>query len=96
MIILLRYDEAVEARGKFHVAVSGGSLPKFLKGLSKRKDIDWTRWWIYFCDERYVSEDDADSNYLALKQHLLCEIPVSISADVTHRVNIACLCTVNK
>ena len=27
-----RYNEAVGARGSFHVAVSGGSLPKFLAG----------------------------------------------------------------
>ena len=62
------------SRGKFHVAVSGGSLPKFLKGLSKREDIDWTKWWVYFCDERYVPNDDPDSNYGALKQVLLDEV----------------------
>ena len=64
----------MENRGSFHVAVSGGSLPKFLKGLSKRADIDWTQWWVYFCDERYVSNDDPDSNYGALSNVLLGEV----------------------
>jgi len=71
-----RYDEAVESHGKFHIAVSGGSLPKFMKGLSKRQDIDWTKWWVYFCDERYVSSGDPDSNYGALKQVLLDDISI--------------------
>ena len=29
---LSRYDEAVTSKGSFHIAVSGGSLPKFIKG----------------------------------------------------------------
>ena len=66
-----RYEEAVGARGKFHVAVSGGSLPKLLAGLSKRADVDWGRWWVYFCDERFVGLEDPDSNYRALKDALL-------------------------
>lgn len=71
---MFRYDEAVESHGKFHVAVSGGSLPKFLKGLSKREDVDWTKWWVYFCDERYVPNNDPDSNYGALNQVLLHDV----------------------
>ena len=54
--------------------MSGGSLPKFLKGLSKREDIEWTRWWVYFCDERHVESGDPDSNYGALRDVLLGEV----------------------
>ena len=75
------------SRGKFHVAVSGGSLPKFLKGLSKRQDIDWTKWWVYFCDERYVPNDDPDSNYGALKQVLLDDVRILFFFD-----SLSCLC----
>jgi len=74
-----RYDEAVSSKGSFHIAVSGGSLPKFIQGLSKRVDIEWDRWWIYFCDERYVEPDHPDSNYGALKTLLLDHIKVPAS-----------------
>lgn len=85
-----RYDEAVSSKGSFHIAVSGGSLPKFIKGLSKRADIEWDRWWVYFCDERYVAPDHPDSNYGALKQLLLNEvsIPVGQILQIDNKVSV--------
>lgn len=56
----------------FTVAVSGGSLPKLLAaGIldaaegSAVKTIDWSRWQIFFADERLVALDDDDSNFKA-------------------------------
>ena len=39
-------NEAVEKRGKFTVALSGGSLPKQLKGLVGRNDVKWDLWYV--------------------------------------------------
>ena len=38
-------NESIEKRGKFTVALSGGSLPKQLKGLIGRNDVKWDLWY---------------------------------------------------
>jgi len=46
------------------VAVSGGSMPGFLSGLSEA-GVDLSKWDIFFCDERLVPLDSDDSNFKA-------------------------------
>lgn len=66
--------------GAFKVAVSGGSLPKtlaqaLLAPASGPEDkVDFSKWEIFFADERAVPLDHADSNYALLKSELLDKI----------------------
>ena len=67
--------EAIAATGQFHVALSGGSLPKLLAaGLvgdaapEAAKQIDYTKWQVWFADERVGSLDHDDSNFKACKE----------------------------
>ncbi|MEK9764854.1 MAG: 6-phosphogluconolactonase, partial [Thalassolituus sp.] len=54
--------EAIEARGRVCIAVSGGSTPvRFFEELSTRK-LDWSKVRITLVDERWVDESDAASN----------------------------------
>lgn len=71
--------EAIADHGAFSVAVSGGSLPKLLAAdLKNNKQVDFTRWHIFWADERCVPLDDADSNYNELKKTgLLDHVPDS-------------------
>ena len=66
--------EAIEKRGKFTVALAGGSTPKsFYKLLSgeKFKDkIDWSRIFFFFGDERNVLPSDAESNFRMANENL--------------------------
>jgi hypothetical protein len=61
--------EAVSSRGRFSMAVSGGSLPnvlrKGLEGLSAAKVVEMRTetWRIVFADERCVPLEHDDSNY---------------------------------
>ena len=58
---------AVTARGRFTVALSGGSTPKSLYSLlATRSDIPWKQTYFFFGDERHVPPDHPDSNYLSL------------------------------
>lgn len=84
-------DSAVEAfrvRGRFRVALSGGSTPRRVYELLATPAfsgrVDWDRADLFWGDERYVPADDRDSNYRMTSQALLDHIPVS-AANV-HRV----------
>src|SRR5437868_3709292 len=59
--------EATRARGRFRVALSGGSTPRSVYELlatnAFSSRIDWNLVDIFWGDERYVPADDRDSNY---------------------------------
>ncbi|OJD34438.1 6-phosphogluconolactonase [Diplodia corticola] len=72
---------ALERHGIFRLAVSGGSLPKVLaKALLSQGEgaFDFSKWEIFFADERAVPLDHADSNYCLLKAELLDKIPAEV------------------
>jgi 6-phosphogluconolactonase len=67
--------EAIAARGKFLVALAGGSTPKATYALLARpplqERVEWGRVEIFFGDERCVPPDHADSNFRMAKEALL-------------------------
>ncbi len=67
--------EAIKKRGKFTVALAGGSTPKSLYKLlagEKFKDkIDWESVFFFFGDERRVLPDDEESNFKMVDRNLL-------------------------
>jgi 6-phosphogluconolactonase len=70
---------AVEARGRFTVALSGGSTPKGLFGVLSNKDHDllpWEKMFFFWGDERHVPPDNAESNYRMARETLLSKVPV--------------------
>ncbi|HEX5108682.1 MAG TPA: 6-phosphogluconolactonase [Vicinamibacterales bacterium] len=80
---------AVDARGVFNVALSGGSTPAGLftllatdPGFSSR--IPWDRAQIFWSDERHVPPDSKDSNYRMAHETLLSRVP--IGSGQVHRV----------
>lgn len=78
---------AVASKGRFSVAVSGGSTPLRLYeilGGTLRKDIPWDRTEIFWADERCVPPDHEDSNYKGLHDALLSRI--DIPAANIHRI----------
>jgi 6-phosphogluconolactonase len=81
-------SEAIVTRGRFSVALSGGSTPKLLYGLlgdePYRSQIDWPLVDIFWSDERCVPEDSEDSNYHLARQVLLDKIP--IPTNQVHRM----------
>ncbi|RCI16341.1 hypothetical protein L249_2155 [Ophiocordyceps polyrhachis-furcata BCC 54312] len=85
--ILQSQTAALERHGVFKVAVSGGSLPKTLAAALLEEggggaeggddNIDFSKWEIFFADERAVPLDDQESNYALLKKDLLDKLPAS-------------------
>lgn len=72
--------EAVAARGRFSLGLSGGSTPRVLFALlaSDRYAgrIDWPRLHVFWGDERCVPPDHPDSNYGMARALLLDHVPV--------------------
>ncbi|KAJ6294784.1 hypothetical protein OIU76_022796 [Salix suchowensis] len=59
-------DKFAKERGAFTVVVSGGSLIKSLRKLVEAPyvdSIDWSKWHVFWVDERVVPKDHPDSNY---------------------------------
>lgn len=79
----------------FKIAVSGGSLPKtlaqaLLAPSSGPEDvIDFSKWEIFFADERAVPLDHEDSNYGLLKKELIDKIPANLGAPTVHPIDVA-------
>jgi 6-phosphogluconolactonase len=67
-------NSSIAERGKFSVALSGGSSPKklyeLLASLSYADKVDWAKVYFFFGDERNVPQTDKDSNYLMAKKAL--------------------------
>ncbi|MDB5130755.1 MAG: 6-phosphogluconolactonase [Mucilaginibacter sp.] len=75
-------SESIAKRGKFSVALSGGSSPKKLYELlaaSFKNDVQWDKVYFFFGDERNVPQTHPDSNYLMAKKALFD--PLNISAS---------------
>ena len=71
--------EAIARKGSFTIALSGGSLVKSLSGLVGRKDIDFSKWYVVFSDERVVSLSSEDSNYKAAAEEFLDKVEIPSS-----------------
>ena len=80
---VVKAREAIAARGRFAVALSGGSSPKKLYELlaspTYRDQLDWPNVYFFFGDERNVLRTDPQSNYLMAQTALLA--PLSIADD---------------
>lgn len=61
---------AVDARGRFRIALAGGSTPRALYPALVR-GVDWTRAEVFFGDERAVGPSDAQSNFRMARETLL-------------------------
>lgn len=70
---------AISQRGAFTIALSGGSLVQALAGLVGRSDVDFSKWWVLWVDERNVPLSSDDSNYRAAHDQLLSKVPVPAS-----------------
>jgi 6-phosphogluconolactonase len=81
-------SESIVTRGRFTIALSGGTTPRTLYGLlgsePYRSQIDWALVDIFWSDERCVPPDSPDSNYHMAQEVLLSRIP--IPAQQVHRM----------
>lgn len=75
---------ALAARGTFALALAGGSTPRAAYAHLAATETDWTRWQVFFGDERVVPPEHADSNERMAREAWLAHVP--IPAASVHRV----------
>src|SRR6266516_5782659 len=72
--------ESIETRGRFTIALSGGTTPRELYGLLGSEpyssQIDWYLVHIFWGDDRCVAPDSPDSNYYLAHEVLLSKIAI--------------------
>jgi 6-phosphogluconolactonase len=76
--------EAVEQRGQFTIALSGGSTPRNLYTLiaaNAASALPWAKMFFFWGDERHVPPTDSESNYRMAQETLLSKVPIP-SANV--------------
>ena len=72
-------NEAISTRGRFTIALSGGSTPKSLFNLlatNARTILPWDKMFFFWGDERHVPPTDPDSNYRMASEAMLSKVPV--------------------
>jgi 6-phosphogluconolactonase len=75
---------AIERRGRFLIVLAGGSTPRVLYRMLREADTDWSRWQIYFGDERCLPADAAGRNSRMAADAWLDHVPVS--RDQVHAI----------
>ena len=72
--------EAAGSRGRFSVALSGGSTPSplymILAEEPSRGQIPWKEVHLFWGDERSVPPDDPGSNYRLVNETLIAHVPI--------------------
>ncbi len=81
-LIVIESNKAVQEKGFFSIALSGGNTPKLLfqllvKPLYKN-NIPWKKTIIAFGDERFVAPTSDESNYKMANDALLKHVPVPV------------------
>jgi len=83
-------NEAVEARGRFTIALSGGSTPKRVYELLAGKQagfrgrVPWEKVHFFWGDERHVPPGHPESNYHMANEAMLSRVPVP--SENVHRI----------
>ncbi|CAL9062993.1 unnamed protein product [Musa banksii] len=72
-------ENSVKESGCFTIALSGGSLISFMGKLCEApysKTVDWTKWYVFWADERAVAKNHVDSNYKLTKDAFLSKVSI--------------------
>lgn len=74
---------AIDRRGRFLIVLAGGNTPRDVYGML-RTGTDWSRWQVYFGDERGLPAADAGRNSVMAAKAWLDHVP--IPPEQVHRI----------
>lgn len=82
--VLAAAGRAISQRGSFLIVLAGGQTPLAVYRRLRTARTDWSRWQVYFGDERCVPERDAERNSGQSRDAWLDHVP--IPADHVHAI----------
>jgi 6-phosphogluconolactonase len=74
--ILDAAKSAIAERGQFKLVLAGGTTPEKVYRLLAQSDADWSKWFIYYGDERCLPTDHADRNSVMAEQAFLSKVAI--------------------
>ena len=74
--ILNASKQAIDERGRFKLVLAGGTTPEKVYRLLSKAKTNWSKWQIYFGDERCLPADHADRNSVMATRSLLAQVPI--------------------
>lgn len=72
-------EQAIAERGCFKIVLAGGSTPEKIYQLLVGANTDWSRWMIYYGDERCLPADDKGRNSIMATNALLSKVSIPAS-----------------
>jgi 6-phosphogluconolactonase len=74
--ILKAAEDAIAEHGSFKLVLAGGSTPEKVYRLLAKAEANWSKWFIYYGDERCLPVDHADRNSLMATQVFLEKVAI--------------------
>lgn len=74
--IIKSAESAIAERGCFKIVLAGGSTPEKIYQLLVDAKTDWSKWMIYYGDERCLPADDKDRNSIMASSALLENVDI--------------------
>ena len=81
--ILAAAAQAILARGAFKLVLAGGGTPEKVYRLLAEADADWSKWHVYYGDERCLPIDHADRNSVMATQAFLGRVAIPVEQVFT-------------
>ncbi|MEJ2321926.1 MAG: 6-phosphogluconolactonase [Gammaproteobacteria bacterium] len=67
---------SIAERGSFHIVLAGGTTPRLIYQQLRQLETDWSRWHIWFGDERCLPDGDPERNDTMARLAWLDCVPV--------------------
>jgi 6-phosphogluconolactonase len=69
-------QRAIAERGRFSIVLAGGTTPERVYRRLKDCDSDWSRWHVWFGDERCLPADHPERNSVMAQRAWLAHVPI--------------------
>ena len=86
---------AIDQRGQFLIVLAGGNTPANIYRMLRAADTDWSRWQVYFGDERCLPASDGERNsrtaadawldHVSIPRHQIHVLPAELGAELAAR-----------
>ncbi len=74
--IMLHAQQAIYERDCFKLVLAGGSTPEQVYPLLTQRETDWSKWFIYYGDERCLPADHPERNSVMAQQAFLNHVDI--------------------